>query len=253
MSVAITNNTRIYQSSTVYTTEDYSLFRFYDSNRPPEHWPKLAQSIQKKDLTKYMPIVVSKDFHIIDGQGRFLACKELSIPVHFIVAENATESDIILLNVGRENWRIENYLNFYVNSGYSDYVLVAQILDELPNLKVNDVLRAFQYRYRDMSTHKTFISGQYKINDTAVKKCRLLSQVLYAIEGHVPKNKIVGRVSIVSAICSAFSDISINRLIEQIKKYPFLFEPQADQVRYKRLLEEIYNYRKRDKVAFTYK
>jgi hypothetical protein len=202
-----------------------------------------------------MPIVVSKDFYIIDGQGRFLACKQLGLPIHFIIANDVDESDIILLNVGRENWRIENYLNFYVNNGHKHYLLVAQILDELPNLRVNDILRIHQYRYKDLSMTETFYSGKYTINKSGVHKCRLLSQVFSAIENNVPKKKIVGRSSLISAISSVLSDAdaSANRLIQQIKKYPFLFEAQADATHYKNKLEEIYNYRKRTKVSFKYK
>jgi len=103
----------------IYKTMDYSLFKFVKGNRDIDHYKNVAKSIEKIDLTPYNPIIVTKRYEILDGQNRFMACKELGKPIYYLVCSiNATVGDIIHgLNTTQRNWRMEDYVQSWVDLG----------------------------------------------------------------------------------------------------------------------------------------
>jgi hypothetical protein len=240
-------------------TYDYDIFKFYQSNRPPEHWPKIANSIEKKDLTHYKPILVGRKYHIIDGQGRFMACKKLNKPIYYILGHDLEEEDIILLNMGQENWTPYNFLNFYVDKGKPDYIALLAVLNECDNLRLSNIIGSIWQSSRrtasgaSRSSLHAFKSGYYHFPEEAVKKTRLVSKVLKVIQQNVPPHEFRRKGSLISAISSiVVQEVDVERLIEQLTKYSHMFTAQGDLVHYKRHLEHLYNYRKREKLAFTY-
>lgn len=237
----------------IFTTRDYSLFKFYSSNRPAEHWKTIAESIEQRDLTPYNPIIVSKDYYIIDGQNRFMACKSLGKPIFFTVANNADDKDIALLNAKQKNWALQDYLNFYCTHGFVDYIALDKIINET-GLKlywvVNSIWQSGPERGKSTDAFK---KGLYKFPKQAQLKCRKVSSVLFTIENTIDSREIKNASSLIAAIASLVSsDVNTNELKDKIKKYPFLFKAQADQVHYKEMLEVIFNYRRREKVSFKY-
>lgn len=248
-----------YQETAIHSTFDYNLFQFFDCNRPPVHWKKIAQSIQEQDLTKFLPILVvliNGAYKVIDGQGRYLACKHLRLPIWYQVLPPNIDAEkvMILLNIGRTDWGLENYLNFYVAQGYQEYKNVESILIECDNIQVSDVLKIWQPGKGNQGTSEMFKRGKYTLPKQGLIKIRHVSNVLHAIKSNVDSGEFKRRASLTNAISSMIhKGASPNRLISQVKKYPFVFKAQGDQPHYFAMLEHLYNYRKRDKVSFKYK
>jgi len=248
-----------YQGITTHSTFDYDLFQLFDCNRPPVHWEKIAQSIEEQDLTMLTPILVAKIngvYKIVDGQGRYFACKHLGLPIYYQILPQGIDAKkvMILFNIGRIDWSLENYLNFYASQGYAEYTKVRSILEELDNIRISDVLRIWQAGDRKKSGSELFKDGEYSLPEKAIVKIRHVSSVLYAIEAHADKSEFKRRASLVAATSSLIhKGAKPNRLITQIKKYPFAFKGQADQTHYFDMLEHLYNYRKRDRDSFKYK
>jgi hypothetical protein len=96
----------------------------------------LVAAIQKKNLLPFHPIIVDKDMRIIEGQHRLKAAEKLNIPIYYIINESSDDADIILLNTTRRNWKIENYCNFYIESGNKNYKQ-AKEYSELYNVPLN--------------------------------------------------------------------------------------------------------------------
>lgn len=239
-----------YTSPLVHVTFDYNLFKLHDANRPPNHWPKIAKSLKKKDMSRYVPIIVvvtDSGYVIIDGQGRYFACMELGLPIYYIIAEGVGIEDIATFNTGQENWKPIDYLNFYANQGKQHYVRIKEFIQEHANMKLRYIQSIWQYRKNNQSTQDIFNSGLYTFPAEAVKKAAIVSQMLFAIENNVPKEELKNTYSLVCALSSIslLDYFNPNRLIEQVKKYPYVFRAQADQVHYRQMLETLYNYRKR--------
>lgn len=99
----------------IKVTRDYSLFKKLDGNRDVEKKNALIKSIKELDLTMYSPIIVSDDFRIVDGQHRFEACKELNLPIYFVVMPSFNaEKAMIILNKCQSQWRNEEFFQYNV-------------------------------------------------------------------------------------------------------------------------------------------
>lgn len=106
-------------------TTNYDLFEMRPLNRSVKDTRKksLISSIDRMDLTDCKPIIVNENMEIIDGQGRFTACKELGLPIYYIKKNLNGNSDkaMIRLNVNQVNWTLNEYIEFYARQGKAVY------------------------------------------------------------------------------------------------------------------------------------
>lgn len=72
----------------VNQTNDYNLFKSLKGNRNVNklHVQRLKESFKGDYLMS--PIIVNQNYEIIDGQHRFNAAKDLSLPVNFIICND---------------------------------------------------------------------------------------------------------------------------------------------------------------------
>ena len=82
----------------------------------------LAKSMKENFLLPYVPIVVSNEYGILDGQNRLEACRKENLPVYYIMIDISDEDAvgvIITLNTNQRGWRQESYLKVaaYIRGG----------------------------------------------------------------------------------------------------------------------------------------
>lgn len=106
----------------IFTTSDYAIFKLSELNRIPGHYKKILESIRENDYTMYQPILVNSKMEIVDGQNRFLACKELGLPIHFIVSETINIYAAADINRASKNWGSEDYAQHYAKRGREPYI-----------------------------------------------------------------------------------------------------------------------------------
>lgn len=109
--------------NTVLKTNDYSKFTKLNGNRDLNqlHYKRLLSSVNDKNLLSANPILVNEKYQIIDGQHRFEVCKELSVPVYYIVVANLGLKEIQILNANSKNWKHEDYVDGYCSLGLTEY------------------------------------------------------------------------------------------------------------------------------------
>lgn len=75
-------------------SQRYDKFKFLNLNRKinKSHVEELKELNRGKKRFELFPIVVDKEMNIIDGQHRYQACKELNIPVYYIVDNYSSEN-----------------------------------------------------------------------------------------------------------------------------------------------------------------
>jgi hypothetical protein len=253
-----------YNIPTVHVSTDYSEFEFFPSNRPADKWVKIAQSIEKKDLTRFNPIItviINGKKYIGDGQNRFVANKHLGLPIyHFIATQDEfEEKDISLLNVNQTNWSLNDFMSFYVSHGYPEYVKLSQLKIEMPLFSLHDFLKVWQSggkKESNWSTSEGFKSGLYTISKEGLLKLRRVYSVLNTIYENCDGGELKNRGSLVSGISkiTLSENFSYTHMVDQIRKYSHLFVAQGDAIHYADHLEYIYNYRKRNenKVSLKY-
>jgi hypothetical protein len=96
-------------------TSDYDKFRLLDGNRPIEkyHIKKLIKSIEKDNRLNLHPIIVNKDFCVIDGQHRLEAARQLGIEIFYIQSNSISDMHVIECNVNQKSWQVENYIDYF--------------------------------------------------------------------------------------------------------------------------------------------
>lgn len=249
------SNEKIRESETkILKTENYSLFELTEINRDPKHSENVKSSIEIKDLTSYIPILVKVNpknglYTVYDGQGRFLACKDLGLPIYFVIGDNLDIDDIQLLNISQEKWKPEDYLRHYANRGFEEYKKIERLLQECKHMKIGYILQIWQYRVKDSekewSTSATLRKGKYTLPDHAADRIRAIDRVLRVIRDKVEPDRITNVGAIARAIGSLYLlDVDLFALTDQITRHSHQFRPQANQALYKVHFEELYNYRK---------
>lgn len=114
----------------IWKIDDYSEIKAHYLNRKIKrpHINKLKQQIKLKDLGSSVPIVLNENNIIIDGHHRFVARKELGLPIYYVNDHFLEEKDIIMLNVNRSDWTTLEagrfFTDLYKETGeeqYKDY------------------------------------------------------------------------------------------------------------------------------------
>lgn len=97
----------------IYRTNDYDKFINVIGNRKVSggNYAKLYNSMKERQMI--IPILVNENFQIIDGQHRFICCKELGLDVYYYVIEGYNIESVKIINKNSKNWDIEDYLNLH--------------------------------------------------------------------------------------------------------------------------------------------
>jgi hypothetical protein len=122
----------------IYDTKDYDSFSFLDTNRIPNqtNLKKIVESMKKEHLR--IPIIVNEKMQIIDGQHRFLAEKQLGLPVYYIINAGYGLEQVKRANTTGSNWTLEDFLHSHAHD--LNYNMVAKI-KKTYGLHLNTLLR----------------------------------------------------------------------------------------------------------------
>lgn len=127
-------------------TKNYELFKFREANRPIDKGlvKRLKESIIEIGYIKSRPIIVDEEYRILDGQHRFVACKELDIPICWdqIACDGNADKIIVQLNKNQVMWRLEEYIAFYATKQIPCYVDFVKFR-ELYKIDTSQCIRIF--------------------------------------------------------------------------------------------------------------
>lgn len=242
----------------VEETIDYEVFRKHPSNREiDQHVVKsIENSISMKNLLSLRPILIDKDFFVIDGQHRLEVAKKLGIPIHYQTQEDVSAQDMVLLNNNQKTWTINDYLNFYVNEGYSEYVLLNSYINK-DKLKLNITLRLLNGS-RTSNFFQKFREGEYIFPSgqeylEVMQKRALIKETIEFIRKKTSGPKTyLDRVTFYGALVDFFNiksfvyDIFANKLHYKID----LIHPCTRQADYVKIFKDIYNWKNHSPIEF---
>lgn len=249
----------------VLETSNYDLFKVIKGNRiiNKSHVSKLKKSMTSKYLVS--PIIVNEKFQIIDGQHRFTSAKQLKLPIRYIVVEGYGLEEVQALNQNTTNWKNIDFLNAYCDLGYEEYLKVRKFMGMYKDFSLGiceRLLAGNGSRYniqRKEFITKTNKSGSININsfkdgnfnikdwDLGIKHADMLMDIKPLYEGF-------SRVSFVSAMIPIFEneEYNHNQFIDRLKSNPNMLVHCRNIGEYKILIEEIYNFRSRNKVNLRF-
>jgi hypothetical protein len=234
-------------SSQVHTTKDYFLFKSIDGNRTKNllHINRLKKSMSENYL--FTVIIVNERYEIIDGQHRFDVIQELKLPLHYIVCKGYGLNEVHILNQNSKTWNADDYLTGYCNLGSTDYLKYREFKDTY-QIGHNECMIILSGTH-NKGQIDMFYNGNFKIKNYN-EACKMIEKILL-IE---PYYDGVRRRSFIYAMLQLFKNenFEFTEFLQKLKTQPSALVDCTNTSQYVSLIEEIYNYRRRDKVNLRY-
>jgi len=235
----------------VQTTKDYSLFKVLNGNRDVNqlHLSRLRESMKKQHLISIL--IVNEKFEIIDGQHRYLISQELNLPINYIVAKKYGLKEVQVLNANMKNWQVVDYVNGYCDLGYKDYEIYRDFVADygFSHLLAVLLLSGKHQGGGKVSSTTKFKEGLFKVKD--LNNAKRIAEKLKMIE---PYYKGFMRRSFFLAMYSMFvnENFEFTEFLGKLKQQPTTLQDCTNITQYKVLIEEIYNYRRKEKVNLRF-
>ena len=255
------------QELKVNVTSDLNIFKFLSGNRPPnpQHVKRLTESIKQFGML-CNPILVNEKHEIIDGQHRYLAAKEAKCPVYYIIAKGYALEQVHALNLNQKNWNTKSFLDGYVGMNLKHYVLLNDFIKKHSWLKLTDAIALCSNitvgsAYTSTKTvrrssgkidgrKKNFKEGTWTCEDMSIAELNAFK--IKSIEPYFPEgynsSTFVGTMLMMFRHRQYDHDYFLNRLEAQ----PNSLVKCATREQCKLMIEDIYNYRRRNKVNLRY-
>jgi hypothetical protein len=230
----------------VHTTTDYFLFKSIDGNRTlnPMHINKLKRSMKENYL--FTVIIVNEKYEIIDGQHRFEAIKELKLPLNYIICKGYRLHEVHVLNQIAKKWNTDDYLAGYCDLGYEHYLLYARFKEKYQfghNECIAILSGVNSYNVQD------FYKGDFKVKNYE-QACKT-ADAIYMVQPYYKRFK---RRSFIFALLRLFKNpnFEFNELLKKLSIQPNALVDCSNIEQYVSLIEEIYNYRRSNKVNLRF-
>lgn len=234
-------------TNNILVTDDYATFKRLAGNRKVDHShvKKLKESIKTFDLR--IPIIVNDKYEVIDGQHRLQARTELKLPVYYIISEGLGIHETQKANLNNKNWTHVDFMNCYVSLNYYHYKRYKEFKEKYGfdhNTTVS-LLTGAKVGVRNDDFNK----GEFMITDldAATEMAEKIHQV-------APFYKGFRRRGFVFAMITCFKNPSYvhDEFIQKIEYQSSKMVDCTTVELYLRLIEEIYNYKRKqeDKIRF---
>lgn len=249
----------------VNQTNDYEMFKTLDGNRTVNklHVNRLKESFKTAYLLS--PILINQLNQIIDGQHRFEAAKSLGLPVNYIICNDYGLKEVQILNTNMKNWKKEDYLHAYCDLKHPEYLKFRNFMRRFNEFGIagceamltglnggkqgHDTKNEFTTNRSGTYTIKYFEQGDLVIPnyEYSVECAEKLMMVKPYYDGF-------NRPSFVRAMLSVFRVELYNhaKFIERLNANPTSLQHCANVTQYKLMIEDVYNFRSREKVSLRF-
>lgn len=236
--------------SYVHTTKDYSLFKPVDGNRNKNllHLNRLKKSMSENYL--FTILTVNENYEIIDGQHRFEIIKELGLPLNYVVCKGYGLNEVHTLNANAKTWTASDYLEGYCNLGYKDY-LIYRNFKEKHGLGHNECMYLLDggKSMGGSFALREFYTGNFKVKD--LEKAENIIEKIKMIEPYYAGCK---RRNFVYTMATLFKNpnFQFTEFLQKLRLQPTAMQDCTSVDNYKVLIEEIYNYKRKNKVNLRF-
>jgi len=216
-------------------TKDYSKFKLLSSNREVKDSvvKKIIASIKEWGVIPGRPVLVDKDFNVVDGQHRLEALKVLNLPVQYEVIEGDIIAKTMALNSSQAQWQLIDYIKSFADQGVDCYRKLLKFEEK--------------YKFGITSTINLTIQGKIKSSDIRKGKIfdvqndsDLIAEYILSLE-KLPFYKTKDFIRAIIILYKKANPAQLNIIRNNILKVP-RFANSSDYIT---AFENIINYKKR--------
>lgn len=243
-------------------TTTYSLFKRLEGNRVLNsiNLKNLKKAIEHKNLLSYHPIIVNKDFYVIDGHHRLQVAEDLQLPVFYIVEESIDKDKayehIISANVNKKSWSLEDFINLYVKKDKNvNYIEFSDLMDTLqlkPKALIGLIIGASSGKLVQMMKR-----GEFKLPENK-EAYRKITMSYFEFRNFSEERKIKPVSMFTNAyFTNAFRMLFLNEscdvetFFQKLEQRWFDLRPQPNSKEWLKLLLNIYNWKNHNKIPYN--
>jgi len=258
----MTNGSSATEVNKVYKTNDLSIFKQIGGNRipNPQHIKRLKTSIILNGML-CNPILVNEKMEVIDGQHRLLASQEANSFIYYIILKDYSLDQVHTLNLNQKNWTKKDFMEGYANMGLEPYIKLRDFIQKNDDFTFADCMSFCSDgspSQNKMLAHKiakgvnqkqvfeegTWINGDVNLAQEWSEKLRLIKPY------YIGYNRNIFVATMIGLFKNKNFDYS--EFMHKIRLQPKALVDCANVEQQKLLIEEIYNYKSRNKVNLRY-
>jgi hypothetical protein len=260
----MTNGSSATEVNKVYKTNDLSIFKQIDGNRVPnpQHIKRLKTSIIQNGML-CNPILVNEKMEVIDGQHRLLASKEAKSFIYFIILKDYSLNQVHTLNLNQKNWTKKDFMDGYADMGLQSYINLKYFVEKNTDFTFSDCtalcsnVSLVESGYGNVSRLKNpelSIAGIFQEGTWKGKDFQLAQEWAEKIRLIKPYYIGYNRSMFVLTMISLFrnENFDYSEFMHKIRLQPKALVDCANREQQKLLIEEIYNYKSRNKINLRY-
>lgn len=227
----------------VFESKDYDKFKLSRKlNRKviSAHIKNMQKSFKEADLGEDFPILVDKEFRVIDGQHRFVTRKGLGFPIFYKISKRTyTAKELFLINKYVQKWTNEAFLEKLAQEGNKSAIKAISDAEKY-NTPLNIYLACVGISISD----ELIISGKFTYTENHSEKAYELFFELEIFKNYPFWNQ--HRFIKAYMAVRKLNNFKYKMMAEQIKKYPELIGERG-LPRSKMLFKliEVYNFNRR--------
>lgn len=234
-----------YQNDVVYYTKDLSMFKGLDHNRVKNtsRIKEIAKSMVDEGLMK-IPIIVNRKKEIIDGQHRYEAAKIAGKGIYYIQASTYGEDEMMIINRTVKSWNKADYLSHFVSKGNDDYIKLQNFSEKYKQFGLTDSMM-FLTNQGFAPKKNVFNEGLFKVK--SVKKAEQWADFIVSLNKYFPEgySRTVFVRTMISILNKYEGIFNMEEFSKKADIRPDMFHICGDVGGYQRMIEDIYNYKRR--------
>lgn len=223
-------------------TRDYSLFQVVEGNRAirKRHVQDIAESIGKKNLLPYNPIIVSEKMEVIDGQHRLKAAEQQNVPVYYTVMKSGNLSDAQVLNNSMKQWNMRNFVESYVQRGNPEYKKLLDFSDDYNMaITISALLLEGSLTEHNMGVVNRLKNGTFRVHQE--EEARSFADKLIQTTAILEDESIIRHRDFIFALRKAVRIVDFNKLLRKLKDQNVIIKRCARSREYSVIMEKAYN------------
>lgn len=229
--------------SQVYETYDYNMFHRLECNRivDESRLNKLTASIGERRVL--CPIVVNRLFEIVDGQGRYDACKKLGLSIQYVIDPNADIEDCRRMNHYNSKWTAGDFIASYAEGGDGNYIRMQRVI-ERTGLSYTSVIRIAENA--SPSSKNNVESGTMRFTNKDEERCYVIWDIVEKLKDAFCITKRVSETFVKAVIIMVASDkMNTERLLRNAQKCRSNFVQMSGLEDMLTEFSRVYNYRQK--------
>lgn len=259
----MTTNAQVHtEVNKVYKTNDLSIFKTIGGNRipNPQHVKRLKQSILENGML-CNPILTNEKMEVIDGQHRLLASKETNSFIYYIILKDYSLSQVHTLNLNQKNWTKKDFMDGYAEMGLAPYIKLQKFIENNKDFTFSDCIAMCSNVASDNyvqrigrngnleNTQQIFTAGTWKGKDFDL--ANEWAEKIKLIKPYYPG---FNKTTFVGTMLLLFTNpvFDYSEFMHKVRLQPKALVDCANSKQQRLLIEEIYNYKNRNKVNLRY-